>query len=382
MANHQSSLDIILLMAAFPKVKFFVADWVKNSPLFGPIAEYLGYYVRSEGYEGSLTNLRKDIEQGWSLVIFPEGTRTTDGSIRRFHKGAFYLASQVNAPVTPVVFYGNWRIMPKNHCFTITRGLSVMQVLEPVKTENIDYHDLAKRVATLVKDSYAKLCDRYDGPENPYFAATLASAYIYKGPVTEWYVRVKMKMEKNYAFFDSMLPDTGQITDIGCGMGQMDFMLSMYKQGRRILGIDYDDEKITVAQNCWLDKCLGGLSFRCEDASQAELPESNAFVISDMMHYLSAEKQQELIQRCASKLKSGGLILVRDSDSENAEGQKITALSEVFSTKILRFNRTEGELNYISQSRMEEIARKTGLSMKVKANDEITSNTFYILRLE
>lgn len=380
-ANHQSSLDIILLMAAFPKVKFFVADWVKNSPLFGPIAEYLGYYVRSEGYEGSLTNLKKDIDLGWSLVIFPEGTRTTDGSIRRFHKGAFYLASQVNAPVTPVVFYGNWRIMPKNHCFTITRGLSVMQVLEPVKTENIDYHDLAKRVATLVKDSYAKLCDRYDGPENPYFAATLASSYIYKGPVTEWYVRVKMKMEKNYAFFDSMLPDSGQITDIGCGMGQMDFMLSMYKQGRRILGIDYDDEKITVAQNCWLDKCLGGLSFRCDDASKAELPESDAFIISDMMHYLSAEKQLELIRRCASKLKSGGLILVRDSDSENTEGQKITALSEVFSTKILRFNRTEGELSFISQSRMEEIARETGLSMEVKANDEITSNTFYILRL-
>lgn len=381
-ANHQSSLDIILLMAAFPKVKFFVADWVKNSPLFGPIAEYLGYYVRSEGYEGSLTNLKKDIEQGWSLVIFPEGTRTTDGTIRRFHKGAFYLASQVNAPVTPVVFYGNWRIMPKNHCFTITRGLSVMQVLEPVKTENIDYHDLAKRVATLVKNSYAKLCDRYDGPDNPYFAATLASAYIYKGPVTERYVRVKMKMEKNYAFFDSMLPDSGQITDIGCGMGQMDFMLSMYKSGRRILGIDYDDEKITVAQHCWLNKCLGGLSFRCEDASQAELPESDAFIISDMMHYLSAEKQLELIQRCAAKLKIGGLILVRDSDYENAEGQKITALSEVFSTKILRFNRTEGELSYISQSRMEEITRETGLSMKVKANDEITSNTFYILRLE
>ena len=381
-ANHQSSLDIILLMAAFPKVKFFVADWVKNSPLFGPIAEYLGYYVRSEGYEGSLTNLKKDIDQGWSLVIFPEGTRTTDGSIRRFHKGAFYLASQVNAPVTPVVFYGNWRIMPKNHCFTITRGLSVMQVLESVNTENIDYHELTRRVATLVKDSYAKLCDRYDGPENPYFAATLASAYIYKGPVTEWYVRVKMKMEKNYAFFDFMLPDTGQITDIGCGMGQMDFMLSMYKPGRRILGIDYDDEKITVAQHCWLNKCLGGLSFRCEDASQAELPESDAFIISDMMHYLSAEKQLELIQRCASKLKSGGLILVRDSDSENAEGQKITALSEVFSTKILRFNRTEGELSFISQSRMEQIARETGLSMKVKANDEITSNTFYILRLE
>lgn len=381
-ANHQSSLDIILLMAAFPKVKFFVADWVKNSPLFGPIAEYLGYYVRSEGYEGSLTNLKKDIDQGWSLVIFPEGTRTTDGTIRRFHKGAFYLASQVNAPVTPVVFYGNWRIMPKNHCFTITRGLSVMQVLEPVKTENIDYHELTRRVATLVKDSYAKLCDRYDGPENPYFAATLASAYIYKGPVTEWYVRVKMKMEKNYAFFDSMLPDSGQITDIGCGMGQMDFMLSMYKQGRRILGIDYDDEKITVAQNCWLDKCLDGLSFRCEDASQAELPESDAFIISDMMHYLSAEKQLELIRRCASKLKSDGLILVRDSDSENAEGQKITALSEVFSTKILRFNRTEGELSFISQSRMEQIARETGLSMEVKANDEITSNTFYILRLD
>ena len=62
-----------------------------------------------------------------------------------------------------------------------------------------------------------------------------------------------------------------------------------------------------------------------------------------MLHYLDVEAQEALIRRCAEKLLPGGMILVRDSDSENAKGQKVTALSEVFSTRILAFNRTQGE---------------------------------------
>lgn len=163
-------------------------------------------------------------------------------------------------------------------------------------------------------------------------------------------------------------------------MGQMDFMLSMYCPERRIIGIDYDADKIAVAQNSWLLKNLPDLEFRYGNASECELPESNAFVISDMLHYLDPQAQEALIRRCSEKLLPGGMILVRDSDSENAKGQKVTALSEVFSTRILAFNRTQGELNFISHSRMETIASTVGLKMTVRSNDAVTSNTFYILK--
>lgn len=379
-ANHQSSLDIIMILATFPKVKFMVADWVLTSPLFGVISRFLGYYSRSEGYEKSLERLRVDVADGWCLAVFPEGTRSLNGKIKRFHKGAFYLASQVGVPVIPVVFYGNWRIAPKNQGFNMTEGIAVTEILPPVQSAGVEYHELTSRISAIVKAEYAELCRKYDSPVNPYFRKALVSSYIYKGPVTEWYVKVKTKMEDSYSFFHSVLPREGRITDIGCGMGQMDFMLSMYCPERRIIGIDYDADKIAVAQNSWLLKNLPDLEFRCGNAAECELPESNAFVISDMLHYLDAEAQEALIRRCAEKLLPGGMILVRDSDSENAKGQKVTALSEVFSTRILAFNRTQGELNFISHSRMETIASMVGLKMTVRSNDAVTSNTFYILK--
>ena len=379
-ANHQSSLDIIMILATFPKVKFMVADWVLKSPLFGVISRFLGYYGRSEGYEKSLERLKKDVEEGWSLAIFPEGTRSLDGRIRRFHKGAFYLASNSGVPVIPVVFYGNWRIAPKNHGFNMLEGLSVTHVMSPVASEGVEYHELASRVTSIVKTEYAVLCREYDSPVNPYFRKALVSSYIYKGPVTEWYVKVKTRMERDYSFFHEVLPREGVITDLGCGMGQADFMLSMYCPERQIIGIDYDAEKIAIAQNSWLLKTLPNLTFRCGDASSCELQESDAFVLSDMLHYMDEDVQAALIRRCAEKLKPGGIVLVRDSDSENAEGQKVTALSEVFSTKIMAFNRTAGELHFISRSGMAAVASSAGLEMTVRANDDVTSNTFYILR--
>lgn len=379
-ANHQSSLDIIMILATFPKVKFMVADWVLTSPLFGVISRFLGYYSRSEGYEKSLERLRVDVADGWCLAVFPEGTRSLNGKIKRFHKGAFYLASQVGVPVIPVVFYGNWRIAPKNQGFNMTEGIAVTEILPPVQSAGVEYHELTSRISAIVKAEYAELCRKYDSPVNPYFRKALVSSYIYKGPVTEWYVKVKTKMEDSYSFFHSVLPREGRITDIGCGMGQMDFMLSMYCPERRIIGIDYDADKIAVAQNSWLLKNLPDLEFRCGNASECELPESNAFVISDMLHYLDVEAQEALIRRCAEKLLPGGMILVRDSDSENAKGQTVTALSEVFSTRILAFNRTQGELNFISHSRMSSIASAVGLKMTVRSNDAVTSNTFYILK--
>ena len=379
-ANHQSSLDIIMILATFPKVKFMAADWVFKSPLFSAISRYLGYYSRTEGYETSLSKIGSDIENGWSLAIFPEGTRSVDGNIRRFHKGAFYLASQVGAPVIPVVFYGNCLCVPKNQGFNMMEGVVITEILQPVDTVGKDYHSLTSEVAAMIRKRYEALCNEWNSAKNPYFARILESSYIYKGPVTEWYVKVKTRMEHNYEYFDSVLPVNGTITDIGCGMGQLDFMLSLYHPERKVFGIDYDEEKINIAQNSWLLKRLPNLSFASGDASSATLTESNAFVISDMLHYLDEKAQEALIRNCASKLLPGGIILIRDSNSENAEGQKVTALSEVFSTKILKFNKTKGNLHFLSESRMSELAARAGLSISTRANDSVTSNTFYTLK--
>lgn len=381
-ANHQSSLDIILLISVFPKVKFFVADWVRNSPLFNAISGLLGYICKSDGLMESemVQRVATDLEHGWNYVIFPEGTRSRDGSMKRFHKGAFLLADVTKAPMIPVVFYGNWRICPKGTGLNLTRGVSVTQVLPFDSSSYETIKDVRKAMKSVIVEAHERLCREYDSPRNPYFRKVLVSSYLYKGPVTEWYVKVKTSLEDDYAYFDSMLPCTGQITDIGCGMGQLDIMLSLLHPSRKVLGLDYDEEKIAVARNCWPVRNLPGLSFVNADAQSAELPESDAFVISDMLHYIDSEAQERLIRRCVSRLKDGGLILLRDSDTGNVKGQKMTALSEVMSTKVMGFNKTSGDLHFISEAQISGIAKSLGLSLEVKTDGRKTSNTFYLLR--
>lgn len=381
-ANHQSSLDIILLISVFPKVKFFVADWVRNSPLFNLISGLLGYICKSDGLMESemVQRVATDLEHGWNYVIFPEGTRSRDGSMKRFHKGAFLLADVMKAPMIPVVFYGNWRICPKGTGLNLTRGVSVTQALPFDARSYETITDVRKAMKSVIVEAHERLCREYDSPRNPYFCKVLVSSYLYKGPVTEWYVKVKTSLEDDYAYFDSMLPRTGQITDIGCGMGQLDIMLSLLHPSRKVLGLDYDEEKIAVAKNCWPVRNLPGLSFVNADAQSAELLESDAFVISDMLHYIDGEAQEKLIQRCVSRLKDGGLILLRDSDTGNVKGQKMTALSEVMSTKVMGFNKTSGDLHFISEAQISGIAKSLGLSLEVKTDGRKTSNTFYLLR--
>lgn len=379
-ANHQSSLDIVLILATFPKVKFMVADWVLKSPCFGALTRFLGYYSRTEGYNVSLDRLKKDIAEGWCLAVFPEGTRSLDGRIKRFHKGAFYLACEVGAPVIPLVFYGNWRICPKNQGLNMMSGVSITKILEPIRTENAEYHQLTSDVCGIVKAEYESLCAEWDSPKNIWFRRALESAYIYKGPAVEWYVRVKTGMEHCYGFFHNVLQRSGRITDLGCGMGQLDYVLSMYCPERQVTGIDYDEEKISIAENVYLHRNLPNLKFIAADASACELPESDAFVISDMLHYLDAETQENLLRRCAEKLSDGGIILVRDSNTENSDGQKVTALTEFLSTKVFCFNKVERRLCFISETGMREIAASIGLTFDGCRNDGLTSNMFYILK--
>mgnify|MGYP002092380268 CR=1 FL=1 len=71
----------------------------------------------------------------------------------------------------------------------------------------------------------------------------------------------------------------GQITDIGCGLGPLCYMLSMISKERQILGIDYDEDKIAIAQHGWLRS--ENLRFEHADASVYESPESDVFILND-----------------------------------------------------------------------------------------------------
>src|SRR5690606_35857526 len=98
-ANHSSFLDTLSIGMLAPRSIFLVNDWVWKSPVFGRAVRALGFYPVSKGLESGLDDLRNKVAQGYSLIVFPEGTRSQDNVVKRFHKGAFYLAEQLQLDI-------------------------------------------------------------------------------------------------------------------------------------------------------------------------------------------------------------------------------------------------------------------------------------------
>ncbi len=119
LANHTSNLDPPLLSAIF---KRRLAMLMKRELLGIPV---LGYGLRLAGFvpvarSGSVEDARQSIaraqavaQSGVSLVIFPEGTRSLDGSLLAFKRGPFFLAKESGLPVVPVTIRGTHRLLPK-----------------------------------------------------------------------------------------------------------------------------------------------------------------------------------------------------------------------------------------------------------------------------
>ena len=74
--------------------------WVWSSPVFGKIIQYAGFFHVDEGYELCVERMREKVREGYSIAIFPEGTRTYDGKMKRFHKGAFYLSETLQLDIS------------------------------------------------------------------------------------------------------------------------------------------------------------------------------------------------------------------------------------------------------------------------------------------
>lgn len=135
--NHQSHLDLLYLLGLTPKIVFMTNDWVWHSPLYGFLIRHAGYLHATDGIDNLMPQLQSAIKQGYSVVIFPEGTRSIDCKISRFHQGAFYVASQLGLDILPIFIYGTGRVLRKKRYY-LKKSPVYMEVCESVSRQEID----------------------------------------------------------------------------------------------------------------------------------------------------------------------------------------------------------------------------------------------------
>jgi 1-acyl-sn-glycerol-3-phosphate acyltransferase len=379
-ANHTSFLDILLAIMINPKIVMMVKGWVYNSPFFGPIIRYAGYIYTEAGPEENIARMRTLIEEGYSILVFPEGTRSEDGAIGRFHKGAFHLAQELNLDIQPILIHGASDVLPKND-FLIRSGSLNVHVLprltynDPKWGESL--RDKTKNIAAHFKSEFALYKDQME--DTSYLKHKIFTNYVYKGPVLEWYFKSKWKLEeKNYTIYNQLIADRKRILDIGCGYGYLSFFLHYKNENRIITGVDYDEDKILIAQHSY--NKTNNLQFKYEDIAHTAVENQDVIFLNDVLHYLSEENQRLVLSRCAQALNDGGILFIRDGITDLTEKHKNTERTEALSTGLFSFNKKDGAFHFFSSKDIQRFAESNGLSFEMQEHSKNTSNVLFILR--
>ncbi|HNF71882.1 MAG TPA: 1-acyl-sn-glycerol-3-phosphate acyltransferase, partial [Chitinophagaceae bacterium] len=249
-ANHSSFLDLLRIISLHPKILLLTNRWVWRSPVFGALVRMADYYPVEEGAEFSVDKLKEWTDRGYSIAVFPEGTRSYTDEIKRFHKGAFYIAEKLQLDIQPILFQGIGHSMRKGDFLLKDTeiNISFLPRIKPNDTTfGTGYSERARRIGKYFREEHKKYSLEKETPA--YYRTQLIHSFIYKGPVLEWYCRIKTRIEKNYERIESLIGKEDHILDIGCGYGFLDFILHWTGPERTIRAIDYDEEKIAMAQH-------------------------------------------------------------------------------------------------------------------------------------
>ena len=163
MSNHQSNFDIPVLLAHLPvQFRWLAKAELFKIPIFGRAMRGAGYvkidrFNQESAFE-SIKEAGSRMKNGVSVMIFPEGTRSRDGTIRPFKKGGFIMAVDSGVPIVPVILQGTWSIMEKSS-LKINTGKVILNIAAPINTTGFtrdNKDDLINSVRTVICNEFEK----------------------------------------------------------------------------------------------------------------------------------------------------------------------------------------------------------------------------------
>lgn len=139
-SNHQSILDILLLNCLRYRFKWISKIENMKVPVLGWYLRMAGYITVNRGDKDSKEKMMEEaydcLKKGISIMIFPEGTRSPDGEIGFFKRGAFQLAITAKVPVLPVLIEGTRNILPKHGLIFGRYNNITIKIFDPVLPES------------------------------------------------------------------------------------------------------------------------------------------------------------------------------------------------------------------------------------------------------
>lgn len=247
-SNHQSHIDLMAILALTPKLIVFTNHWVWNFPLYGRILRYADFYPAEEFETDQSDFLEQKIREGYSIAIFPEGTRSKDCSIQRFHKGAFYLAQKLKTDITPILIHGFGYALPKEF-FLLKKGALSVRILKPVPiTATEDYRQVCKRTQALYRQEYARLC--HDAETLDFYTDEVLCNYLYKGKSVESRVRKSLAQKQRNQKLIETIAQKDSILLLHTGLGEIALLAALVCKKTEITALMENEDDYLTAIHC------------------------------------------------------------------------------------------------------------------------------------
>ncbi|MBO4656074.1 MAG: 1-acyl-sn-glycerol-3-phosphate acyltransferase [Bacteroidales bacterium] len=251
--NHQSHFDLVYTLMLSPKIIALTNKWVWNFPLYRGIVRGADFLPVTDGIEENIPKLKELTDKGYSILVFPEGTRSTDCSILRFHQGAFHLAKELSIDILPLVLHGVGHCLPKDETL-LRRGkvsISIEQRISPDNSEFLkgkESRETARLVRHFYQQRYAEICQREEDLD--YYLDNVSHNYLYKGREVAQECRYRLKNCQKIRDLMPKLADTGKMLIRNCGQGEYALLLALVKKNWQIYACDTDSDNIDTARNC------------------------------------------------------------------------------------------------------------------------------------
>jgi 1-acyl-sn-glycerol-3-phosphate acyltransferase len=377
-SNHQSAMDVMVFVAWAETVRQTAKKRVFDEPYLGLGCKILGHVMVEPSQPAqTLQRCRDRLAAGASVHFYPEGTRSRDGWVQRFHRGAFELAIELNQEILPVVLCDTITCVPRD-AFWIEPGHAVIVALPRVTPQNFDYSQgvvpLMKHCEALVREGLQQQLDELNTP--PVVRRKINRLYRYQGKFVEQFVAWKLRLDPVYPALDAVVPRRAHVLDLGCGYGVATHWLATFTDTRTFWGVDYDEDKIRAAQ------CSAAghprIQFTSGDLLTCEYPAGDVALLLDVLHYWTPAKQQVILTKARQALRPGGRLVLRDAArADHAAYQKVQRW-EKFATRV-GMNQTQEGLHFQTQPELEAMLQRAGFARwEIKAGAGNDSNVMLV----
>jgi 1-acyl-sn-glycerol-3-phosphate acyltransferase len=246
-SNHQSAVDILLVLALPADVRLTLSPRVWRAPTMGIAARSLGHIlVEAENPDATLAATSRTLSEGALVHFFPEGTRSEDAFPARFRRGAFEVASALGCDILPVVLCDTRTCVPRG-AFWVERFHMSARALPRIAPRDFDGpRALMKHAQEVVRAAFLEEHARISTPAA--LRRKVARLYHYQGFAISIAVRRALAREEWLRLVAEAMPARGRVLDVGSGLGVAAHWLAERHPRLRVVGVETDPDRVRVAR--------------------------------------------------------------------------------------------------------------------------------------